>query len=137
ASLIDQPAEIYRPLAEPYSERERSGHHDRAIARLKAGVTLENAQAEMNVITARLAREHRETNSNLGVHIVPLKVEVVRNIRPALVILQISVRLVVLTACANIANLLLARSTVRRKEIAIRTALGAGRGRLIRQVLTE
>ena len=137
ASLIDQPAEIYRPLAEPYSERERSGHHDRAIARLKPGVTLETAQAEMNVVASRLEREHRETNAGLGVHIVPLKVDIVRNIRPALVILQFSVLLLVLIACANIANLLLARSTVRRKEIAIRTALGAGRGRLIRQVLTE
>jgi len=136
-SLIDAPAELYRPVAEPPNEKERASRHLRAIARLKPGVTLEQAQAEMDLIARQLAQEHPATNAGGGIHLVSLREDLIGRIRPALLMLFGAVGFVLLIACANVGNLLLARSAARNKEIAIRAALGAGRNRLVRQFMTE
>ena len=129
-------SDLYLPLAD-YEQRQQCRLCLRGIARLKPNVTLEQAQAEMDVIASRQARERPDTNAGLGVRVVRLHADLVRDLRTALFVLQGAVLLVVLIACVNLANLLLARFTTRRKEIAIRAALGAGRLRLIRQMLVE
>ncbi len=108
-----------------------------AIGRLKSGVTLEQARAEFDVIAARLAAQYPETNHGSGVRIAPWSDSVGQNIRTVLLMLMGAVGFVLLIACANVANLLLARTATRKKELAIRAVLGAGRGRLMRQLLLE
>jgi putative ABC transport system permease protein len=137
STLVAPEGQFYRPVAEPYDDSERDARHLRAIARLKPDVTVEQAQAEMNIIAARLERDHPQTNRGQGVHVVSITDDTIGGVRPTLLMVFGAVIFVLLVACANVANLLLARATARHKEITIRAAIGAGRARLIRQLLTE
>lgn len=130
-------AEVWTPLGENSHSRDRNFHGLFCMARLKRGVSLRDAQAEMNLINARLIREYPVSNTGWTARVSPLREEVAGSARPALLVLMGAVAFVLLIGCANIANLLLARATGRRKEIALRMVLGAGRGQIIAQFLTE
>ena len=115
----------------------RSGRFIRGIGRLKDGETAARAQAELSAIAARLEQQYPKENTGDGVAVAPLLESMVGNSRPALLMLSAAVALVLLVACANVANLLLARGSGRMRELALRAAIGADRGQLIRQMLTE
>jgi predicted permease len=117
-------------------ETNRWGNTLAIIGRLKPGVSAASAHAELKILAAQLTREHPERNGFDG-NVIPLTDHVRGRIRPALLLLACAVGVVMLIVCANLSNLLLARTATRQREIAIRTALGAGRGRLVRQALTE
>ena len=118
-------------------KRRRTGGFMNAIARIKSGTTLAQAQGEMDEIALRIANEHPNTNEGGGIALVPLNEQMVGHVRPALLILLAAVSFVLLIACANVANLLLARGVEQQSEYAIRAAVGAYRFQLIRQMLTE
>ena len=130
-------AEVWTPLSLADRLLDRDGRSLRLFGRLKPGVTLERAQAEMSAIAAGLARAYPSSNTGVGIRVRPLLDIVVANIRPTLVALMALVICVLLIACANVAGHLLTRAASRQREVVLRMAIGATPGRVVRQLLTE
>lgn len=131
-------ADAWVPLSFPANVSvQRGAHYLSVIGRLKDGVSIEQAQSDLKQVAAGLEKQFPRTNTNSTTAVVNYRDAIVGNVRPSLLLLLGAVAFVVLIACVNVANLLLARSAGRERELAIRLALGAGRGRLIRQMLTE
>jgi predicted permease len=135
--VLNEPIDLYVPLAASGRETERGNYSFFAMGRLKPGITIEQARADMTTIESRLEQQYPDGNTGIGINLVATQEQTVKEIRPALLVLLGAVAFLLLIACANIANLLLARGASRQKEFAIRAALGASRSRVLRLLLTE
>jgi len=136
-TLVDGPAQFYRPVAEKHDDKQRLSRHLRAIARLKPGASIQQAQSDLEVVNRGLAKQFPAEYSNTGVRVVSLQDDIAARLRPALLVLLGAIGFLLLIACANLSNMLLARAVVQQKGVAIRSALGASRSRLVQQVLTQ
>jgi putative ABC transport system permease protein len=137
ARLVEPATDVWMPTSFEWANRVDMGRFISVVGRRAPGVSPQQAQAEMDAVARRLAQAHPELNAGWGVNLVPLAEQLVGDARPALLLLFGAVGLLLLIACANVGNLMLARAAAREREIAIRAALGAGSGRIFRQVLTE
>jgi putative ABC transport system permease protein len=135
--VLNDPTDLYVPLAPTSDETRRGNYSFFVLGRLRPSVTIDQAQAEMSTIERRLEQQYPDSNTGIGVRLILTQEQTVKEIRPALLVLLGAVAFLLLIACANLANLLLARSASRKKEFAIRVALGASRFRVLRLLMTE
>ena len=135
--VLNRPLDIYVPLTFDRSRLNRRDHDIFVYARLKPGITLDQAQSEMDVLYRRLEEEYEETNSSRGARVISMSEGFADDIRPTLLLLLSAAGFVLLIACANVGNLVLARAIARQREMAVRASLGASPWRLLRQVPTE
>ena len=137
---IENDAQLWIPFAQYAPQKDmadRGGRGFVVLGRLRPGVTLQAAQSEANTVAARLGREYPATNEARGIEVSPLATELFGRLRRGTQVLMAAIAFVLVIVCANVANLLIARSEVRRREIALRMAIGAGRARLLQQLVTE
>jgi putative ABC transport system permease protein len=136
-SILDKSVDVWSTIGLPPAARTPRGRWIAVVGRLKDGVTFSQAQQDMTAAHAELARRYPQFNTGWTANVVPMRQQLTGNVKPALLVMLGAVAFVLLIACANVGNLVLARATARQRELAVRAALGAGRGRLIRQMLAE